>query len=43
MITCLSLDEEHSKLWYGTPHSTIYCLDIAKKPSAGVYFDLPGM
>ena len=29
MITCLKYDEKHGKLWYGTPHSDIGCLQLA--------------
>jgi WD40 repeat protein len=28
MITCIALDQDNSKLWYGTPDSSVKCLHI---------------
>lgn len=31
MITCLKYDDVNLKLWYGTPDSSVQCLDMGKK------------
>lgn len=40
MITCLRYDSLNDKLWYGTPQSTLHCLDLKTKQS---HLDIPGL
>lgn len=41
MITCIEYDGVNGKLWYGTPQSTINCLEL-NQSNASPYLDISG-
>ena len=38
----MKYDEKHGKLWYGTPHSTVNCLDLKPSEPAEPYLEISG-